>query len=126
MGLWDWYKRRWFASAELAAGGVYAERYKDGTYRVVKVLVVDGSAYHCRLYANRFDAMPTTDDLADLTLGSLGIDDLGNWTVPSEFGIGHMLFAKAGVDVSKYQLIAMQSVEIDELEGYNYWVSRDD
>jgi hypothetical protein len=49
--------------------------------------------------------------------------DFENPAAPSAIGIGHMPIARAGVDGSKYQLLAKQSVGDEELEGYNIWKS---
>jgi hypothetical protein len=48
----------------------------------MKVLAVDHSAIHVRLYKNRFTNRPQSVDTRELSLGS--IDD------PDGFGVGHL------------------------------------
>jgi hypothetical protein len=69
-------------------GGLYGQRASDGLFRVVKVLVVDETTLHIRMYAQRFAELPSKLSSSDLSLGSL--NDAGG------FGVGHVPLSRAG------------------------------
>lgn len=102
---------------ELVTGGLYASPHSDGTYSIIKVLVIDDFALHLRTYANRFKTIPYALDPAQLTLGSLG-DDGG-------FGIGHFPVSHAGAGVEDWVFLMQQPVLHDELDGYRIWAGID-
>jgi hypothetical protein len=71
---------------EFAPGQLYSADWDDdGSFRVVKVLVVDDRAVHVRVYRERFGERPSSVDPAELTLGS--VDD-------EDFGVGHLPLAR--------------------------------
>ena len=99
---------------EIVVGGLYATTNEDGTYSVMKVLAVDNFAVHLRLYANRFEELPSDIDPSVLTLGS--ISDGGN------FGIGHFPWAKEGFWNDDPVFLKKTPVTDDELEGYRLYL----
>ncbi|HYP02802.1 MAG TPA: hypothetical protein VER76_21635, partial [Pyrinomonadaceae bacterium] len=58
---------------ELKAGGLYSVEDGEGGFRIVKILVLDDSAAHIAIYANKFSTRPTTVDPSALTFE--GVDD---------------------------------------------------
>jgi hypothetical protein len=103
--------------AEIVVGGLYATRDKDGSYCIVKVLVVDEYAVHLRRYANRFKELPTQASSSQLSLGGFGS--------PEGFGIGHFPLAREGFDREERVLVGRESVADDELDGYRIWAGID-
>ena len=99
---------------EIVVGGLYATKNEDGTYGVMKVLVVDDFAVHLRSYANRFNELPSEIDPSVLTLGS--ISDGGG------FGIGHFPLAKEGFWNDDPVYLKKTAVAEDELEGYRMYL----
>jgi len=97
----------------IVVGGLYATRGHDGTYRILKVLVVDEFAVHLRSYANRFTELPTEISSSQLSLGGLN-SPLGN-------GIGHFPVARAGFHREDHVLVGREAVADEELEGYRMW-----
>ncbi len=98
----------------IVVGGLYATKDDDGTYGVMKVLVVDDFAVHLRSYANRFEELPTDIDPSTLTLGS--ISDGGG------FGIGHFPLAKEGFWNDEPIFLRETPVADGELEGYRMYL----
>jgi hypothetical protein len=99
-------------------GGLYGSQSSDGTFRVTKVLVVDEFAVHVRMYAERFNHMPTDVSSSQLSLGSFG--------GPSGFGIGHAPLSREGFLKGPRTHIATEEVSEDELEGYRIWAGEDE
>ncbi len=98
----------------IVVGGLYATKNEDGTYGVMKVLVVDDFAVHLRSYANRFEELPLDIDPSVLTLGSIS-DDGG-------FGIGHFPLSKEAFWKDDPIFLRKTSVAEDELEGYRIYL----
>ena len=98
----------------IEVGGLYATRDDDGSWRVMKVLVLDDHAVHLRAYANKFPQQPTDVDPAVLTLG--GVKDGGG------LGIGHFPVAREGFWKDNPVLIKVVPVKEDELEGYKIYL----
>lgn len=99
---------------DMVVGGLYGTKNEDGTYSVMKVLVVDDFAVHLRSYANRFEELPSDIDPSVLTLGS--ISDGGG------FGIGHFPLAKEGFWNDDPVFLRKTTVADDELEGYRTYI----
>jgi hypothetical protein len=89
-------------------GGIYSVG-KAGDYQIAKVLVVDPSAVHVRIYAGTRSMRPTKVNPADLRLGG---DDPG---------IGHLPITHAVFATSQPQLITVDAVLPEELDGYDMW-----
>jgi hypothetical protein len=101
------------AGGDIVVGGLYASRGEDGIFCVQKVLAVDVSAVHVRIYKNKFKAIPENLDASTLSLGGLGD--------PDGFGIGHAPMAKANW-LASHVFLKKESVKEDELEGYRYYL----
>jgi hypothetical protein len=99
-------------------GGLYGARDSDGSFRVVKVLVMDEAAVHIRMYAERFAELPTKISSSELSLGS--INNQGS------FGIGHAPVSRTGFLHEGRTLLATEPVRDDELEGYRIWAGEED
>jgi hypothetical protein len=106
-------KERTPTMKDIVVGGLYATRDQDGTYRIVKVLVVDEFAVHLRMYANRFQTLPTQVSSSQLSLG--GLDRLEG------IGIGHFPLAREGFLREQRILVGREPVADEELEGYRIW-----
>jgi hypothetical protein len=102
---------------DIVVGGLYATRGEDGSYRIVKVLVVDEYAVHLRSYATRFKELPTHVRSSELSMGGFGR--------PEGFGIGHFPLARDGFDCEERVLVGRESVADDELDGYRIWAGMD-
>jgi hypothetical protein len=97
--------------AEAVVGGIYSYAGADGQYRVCKILTIDERAVHVRQYANRYDERPNTIP-PDLTL---------NGSTIATVGIGHMPVDRDGFLGEPHDLLGIEAVRIDELDGYNEW-----
>jgi hypothetical protein len=97
---------------EIVAGGLYSSRQEDGTFRVVKVLVVDQATVHLRMYAERFIEIPDNLHSTSLSLGSV---------LSEAFGIGHYPIARGGFFQNEKRLLAKELVADEELDGYRIW-----
>ena len=81
-------------------------------YRVIKVLRVDPSAVHVRVYAPRYLERPVAVAKEQLTLGTVH---------EREFGIGHLPLDRTELERWQPLVIANEPVEPDELDGYELW-----
>jgi hypothetical protein len=97
----------------IVVGGLYASKSEDGSFRVSKVLAVDESAVHVRIYKNKFSALPQNLDTSTLSLGKVGD--------PDGFGIGHAPIAKEGWLASQV-FLKKEPVRDEELQGYQYYL----
>jgi len=98
---------------ELTPGGIYSIDRGDGTFGIVKLLVLEDGVAHVRIYKNWFEQRPQTIELDDLSLG--GIDD------PDGFGIGHIPIPEKDFSSWQPELLTITMVEEEELEGYDIW-----
>jgi hypothetical protein len=98
----------------IEVGGLYVTKNKDGSWRVMKVLVIDEKAVHLRSYANKFPEQPKDIDPATLTVGH--IND------PGGFGIGHFPLSKEGFFEDDPVLIKVVPVKEEELDGYKLYL----
>lgn len=89
------------------AGGLYTYRESEGGHKVCKVLAVDDRAVHVRLYTAAFPAAPTSVDLAA--------------AAPLPFFIGHVPVSHRSFGSWGAQLVHMEAVSEEELEGYRHW-----
>lgn len=107
--------RWWLAArlpADLEAGDICLVQSSDGGYQVAKLLAVDRSAVHVRLYKQRFFEVPRFVNTAALTMGT--VHDTG-------FGIGHLPISRASFASWRPIRIQHELVAEDELEGYRVW-----
>jgi hypothetical protein len=104
-------------AGEIIVGGLYATRDKDGSYRIVKVLVVDEFAVHLRSYATHFKELPAQVSSSQLSMGGLGSAE--------GFGIGHFPLAREGFEREERVLVGRESVADEELDGYRIWAGID-
>jgi hypothetical protein len=101
------------AAQDIIVGGLYASKGEDGTFRISKVLAVDESAVHVRIYKNKLPSLPQNLDSSTLSLGKVGD--------PDGFGIGHAPIAKEGW-LTSHIFLKKEPVRNDELEGYKYYL----
>jgi hypothetical protein len=101
-------------NSELVAGGLYSVEDGDGSFRVIKILVLDDEAAHIAVYANKFSAPPTTADLPSLSFNSI-------YAEAKEPGIMHLPLSRETVAQDRPVLIARAPVTEAELEGYRMW-----
>ncbi len=112
----SWFLRR--DQIALVAGDVYSVDRGDGTFGIVKLLVLTDGVAHIRIYANVFDARPDDVDLDALTLTSA--DD------PDNAGFGHLPLEEKDFRAWSPVLIAETDIAEEELEGYEVWKDADD
>ncbi len=98
---------------DLIAGGVYSVLW-DGDFRVVKVLAVDESVVHLKIYRNRFEVRPSDVDISALKW-DIDMDDLSN------IGIGHIPVSLSGFLEEKPTFIRQEMITPEELEAVNNW-----
>ncbi|PCJ65630.1 MAG: hypothetical protein COA58_09500 [Bacteroidetes bacterium] len=91
---------------DLVAGGLYLSKNKDGNFEVSKILALDEFAVHVRLYSEEFTEKPTDLNSADL-----------------KFMIGHVPMAKEGFLLGKPELLKIENISEDELEGYRMYLN---
>jgi hypothetical protein len=111
------------AIAHVRVGGLYAARDENGAFRVYKVLAADHLGVHLRKYGNQFDECPSHLDPASLSIGL----DFAAWqrrgAPASELPIGHLPLAHEGFLEMNPILVQVESVEVDELDGYHMWLT---
>ena len=93
-------------------GGLYS-LVDEGGFKVAKVLVVDDTATHVRVYKNRFASRPLAVVEAELSLGT--IHD------PDGFGMGHLPLSHAAFERLQPVFIQASTVTEAEREGYEEW-----
>jgi hypothetical protein len=98
---------------EIQPGSICTIESGDGTFGVVKVLVINEEEAHIKIYANSYDQRPTEIDVKTLGMGSI--------LNGGAFGIGHVPLERAGFDNWKPIVIAFEAVSDDDLEGYKMW-----
>ena len=94
-------------------GGIYTINNGDGSFGVVKVLVVDSKLVHVMVYKNKWETRPTSVDTSTLSLGSI--------TDKDGFGIAHLPLSRETFDKWQPVLVSQQTVSGEELDGYNEW-----
>ncbi len=85
------------------------------TFRVVKVLVVEEKGVHVRLYRGRWLWRPT---LQEITPDELG---LTNADADGPLAVGHLPVSLEAFARWKPELLRLEAVAPDELEGYEIW-----
>jgi hypothetical protein len=98
---------------ELKVGGLYSVNDGEGNYRVAKILALDDSAVHIRLYKNKYRSRPATVDESSLSLGTIHDND--------GFGMGHLPLSRAAFANWQPAFLFQSSVTDEELEGYEMW-----
>ena len=86
---------------ELKVGGLYLLKNKDSTYCLSKILAIDDFAVHLRTYRDTFKTKPK-----DINSENLRIL------------IGHAPLDKNGFLTDKPELLKVEAVKDQELEGY--------
>lgn len=89
----------------IEVGGLYIAQNKDGSYGVTKILALDDFAVHVRMYSNTFETKPSDLNSSDL-----------------KFFIGHAPMAKEGFLIDKPELLKIEDVSENELEGYKMYL----
>jgi hypothetical protein len=108
---------RWLrhqSQEEAKAGGIYSvvAQAGQGQYGLLKVLKVEPSAIHVRLYKGRWPQRPENIDPASLRVGSLSDADAG---------IGHLPLSRRVFRAWRPRLILVTEVGPEELDGYEEW-----
>jgi hypothetical protein len=94
------------ASADgLKAGGLYLSQNADSTWSVTKVLVLDNFAAHIRMYSDTFKTKPADVNSKDLNVF-----------------IGHAPLDRKGFLIDKPELLKVEPVKDEELEGYKMYL----
>jgi len=102
-------------SEPIRAGALYSVDGGEGYFQMAKVLAIDATGVHVRLYRNRFVTRPTNVDTASLQMGN--IHDQGG------FGIGHMPLTHRAFAAWHPVFMADGVVTDDELDGFREWES---
>ena len=97
-------------------GGVYSIDSGEGDFRVAKILALDPGVIGVRIYKQKFATRPTTVEPSSLTLGSIHDRD--------GFGMGHLPIDEREFAAWKPQLLLVQDVTGEELDGYREWKSQ--
>lgn len=103
-------------------GGLYAVAGSDGTYRIRKVLAVDGDVVSVRIYSNLFEECPSHLDPTALTLGGITLGQ-PNGSAPTSIGVGHMPLALFAFWMDSPVFIQTEAVADYELEWYRHWLN---
>jgi hypothetical protein len=98
-----------------AAGQLLSVRTDEGDYAVMKLLAVDGTGVHARLFVQRFSSRPKASTLPDLTLAPFGHGH------NNPFSIGHMPLSLRSFLGWQPEVIGEQPVANGELDGYQEW-----
>jgi hypothetical protein len=99
--------------AALQVGGLYSVENGKGGYVVAKILVLDPSVVHVRVYREVFSSRPVRVDESALTLGSL--------RDPKGFGMGHLPLSRRTFAAWKPQFIKLSTVTAEERDLYEAW-----
>lgn len=105
-----WLRRR--LPRDLKAGDICMVVSGDSGYKVVKILVIDQSTVHVRLYAERFSEVPRFVTAAALTLGTIHDE---------HHGIGHLPLSRPTFASWLPLRIQHEVVTEDELDGFRMW-----
>jgi hypothetical protein len=92
---------------------VYSVYDSERNYRVVKILALDDSTVHVRLYRNKFTSRPEKVDASLLSLGSINDED--------GFGMGHLPLSRKAFADWQPVFLFQSTVTDEELEGYRLW-----
>jgi hypothetical protein len=92
-----------WASAQqvLKPGGIYAIQRSNGTYSLVKILVLEPNVTHIRSYTNKYTTLPTSVDEESL-----------------QYSVGHTPVEAKTFAMSNLVLVKQSQVTAEELEGY--------
>ena len=93
-------------------GDVYAVK-SGNQYSIVKVLAVDRTAIHIKMYSDLFSWVPKTVDTSTLSRGSIDGTE--------GFGIAHVPLSRATFAAWEPLRILTEGVTEEELGGYRLW-----
>jgi hypothetical protein len=97
-------------------GGLYSVPNEYGSYSVLKILKLDESGVHIRLYSNQFPDRPS--DVDTDTLYMAGMDR----SEGQSLGMGHAPISRTSFSSWDAKYIKTVPVTQDELEGYEMWL----
>jgi hypothetical protein len=106
--------RWWLAHklpADLRAGDICFVQ-SEGCYKVAKILAVDNSSVHVRLYREKFAQISTPLNTDVLSLGTIHDDD---------WGMGHLPLSRAMFASWRPIRVQHEVVREEELDGYRMW-----
>ena len=90
---------------DLKVGGLYLFKNPDSTYSLTKVLALDESVVHLRMFSDTFKTKPININSQDLKIL-----------------IGHSPLDKNGFLHDKPELLKVEEVKESELEGYKMYL----
>jgi len=99
----------------LKEGGLYAFKNDNGSYSVLKLLKVEGSGVHVKVYSNQFDSPPTQVDESKLYLAGL------NHKPDETLGVADVPLSGESFQNYKATFVQQSTVTPQELEGFNTW-----
>jgi len=108
---------RWWRSRTLPAslrdGDICFVPSDGGGYSVVKILEMDESTVHVRLFREKFSEVPRVLNPSILSVGTI---------YDEHHGIGHLPLSRATFASWRPTKLQHEPVTEDELEGYRIWL----
>jgi hypothetical protein len=102
---------------ELEVGGIYSVYDSTGNYRVAKIVAVDSSAVHLRVYGNKFSSRPEKVDASMLSLGTSADQ--------SNQGLNHLPLRLRAFAKWEPVFLYQEPVTDEELEAFRTWERMD-
>lgn len=90
------------AQQVLKPGGIYGLQRSNGSYGLVKILVVEPNVIHIRSYTNKYTALPTSVDEDSL-----------------QYSVGHTPVEAKAFLMNRLTLVKQGQVTGEEMEGYS-------
>jgi hypothetical protein len=97
-------------------GSICTVENQDSIFGVVKILVIDDSIAHLKIYKNKYNFRPSNIDIKSLSLGTINDKD--------GFGIDHVPIARKDFDNWKPVVVGFERVSKEDVEGYEIWKNR--
>ena len=102
-------------TSHIIEGGIYSVPTENGRYSVIKILKIDDSGVHLRMYSNTFPQRPADVDTSKLYMA--GIDHKAT----EQLGMGHAPISHASFRNWSAKFIKREAVRDEELDGYRMW-----
>ena len=101
---------------DLKSGDICSIVNDSITYGVIKILAIEDSVMHLKLYRNKYIHLPDQTDLSDL---SMEPD-----TVNLDFGVAHLVVTKHSFIKWKPAFLKHEDVSIDESKTIEDWKNK--